>query len=223
MQYSFPNMLPQMSLYFCQFIFYLLIFLFIVLAKSFIFRTPSSSPPSTKIVPKSYPLVGHFFAMYPNQHRRTQFTAEVLRSSPSFTFVFRGLFGRRKIMTANPAVVQHILKTNFPIYQKGDAFRVPLSDLLGDGIFNAEGDSWKFQRQVSVQEFTTKSLRNFVESVVDIELTDRLLPILSLSAIDKSILDFQDILQRFAFDNICKIAFGYDPACLLPSLPYSKF
>ncbi|KAL6580023.1 hypothetical protein OROMI_008047 [Orobanche minor] len=39
----------------------------------------------------------------------------------------------------------------------------------------------------------------------------------------KTVLDFQDILQRFAFDNICKIAFGHDPEYLSPSLQQEKF
>nr|TKS17932.1 cytochrome P450 CYP94A1 family protein [Populus alba] len=37
------------------------------------------------------------------------------------------------------------------------------------------------------------------------------------------VLDLQDILQRFAFDNICNIAFGFDPAYLLPDLPEAEF
>ncbi|KAI3969101.1 hypothetical protein MKW92_005264 [Papaver armeniacum] len=37
------------------------------------------------------------------------------------------------------------------------------------------------------------------------------------------VLDLQDILQRFAFDNICKISFGFDPAYLSPSLDRSEF
>jgi hypothetical protein len=41
---------------------------------------------------------------------------------------------------------------------------------------------------------------------VDTELSDRLIPILSSAAATGTVLDFQDILQRFAFDNICKIA-----------------
>lgn len=45
----------------------------------------------------------------------------------------------------------------------------------------------------------------------------------SEAASDKTVLDLQEILQRFAFDNVCKIAFGFDPACLLPSLPQSRF
>lgn len=116
-----------------------------------------------------------------------------------------------------------MLKSHFYNYSKGDIFRNTLRDFLGDGIFNADGDNWKFQRQVSSHQFNTRSLRKFVETVVDSELSDRLVPILKNAAANNIVLDLQDILQRFAFDNICKIAFGYDPAYLLPSLPKAKF
>jgi len=44
-------------------------------------------------------------------------------------------------------VVQHILKTNFHNYGKGEYFfNVTFKDFLGDGIFNVDGESWKFQR-----------------------------------------------------------------------------
>lgn len=62
-----------------------------------------------------------------------------------------------------------------------------------------------------------------METAVDTELNDRLIPFLSQAARDGTVLDIQDILQRFAFDNICKIAFGYDPACLSNSLPEERF
>ncbi|XP_038887465.1 cytochrome P450 94A2-like [Benincasa hispida] len=204
----------------------LFIFLFLLPLLFFIFiftKTPNSHfTPSIKL-PRSYPLVGSFFAVFANRHRRLQWLSDVLQVSPAATFTLHRLFGRRQIFTANPAVVQHILKTQFHIYQKGDSIRSPFSDFLGDGIFNADGESWKFQRQVSSHEFTTKSLRKFVETVVDAELSDRLVPILYTAATDCSVLDFQDVLQRFAFDNVCKIAFGYDPAYLSPSFGQSKF
>ncbi|RXH74139.1 hypothetical protein DVH24_021320, partial [Malus domestica] len=120
-------------------------------------------------------------------------------------------------------IVQHILKTKLPQLPKRRDLPHHPRRPLPDGIFNADGDNWKFQRQVSSHEFNTKSLRKFVEQVVDPELSDRLIPILSASAASSSVLDFQDILQRFGFDNICRIAFGYDPDCLLPSLPEAKF
>ncbi|KAH7854471.1 hypothetical protein Vadar_014168 [Vaccinium darrowii] len=149
--------------------------------------------------------------------------SEILGNSPTSTFVLHRPLGRLQIFTANPSNVQHILKSHFHIYQKGAFFRMTQADLLGDGIFNTNGESWKFQRQIASHEFNTKSLRKFIEHVVDTELNSRLIPILSAAAADKTVLDFQDILQRFAFDNVCAIAFGYDPALLVPSLPEEKF
>ncbi|KAJ7977281.1 putative Cytochrome P450 [Quillaja saponaria] len=196
----------------------------------FVARTPSTnskkprhSSTSTTVLPKAYPVVGSIFSILPNKNRRIQWLSDILQISPSSTFTLHRLFGHRQVFTANPAVVQHILKTHFPIYQKGAILRLVLTDFLGNGIFNADGDIWKFQRQVSSHEFNAKSLRKFVETVVDTELHNRLIPILSASAANESLLDFQDILQRFAFDNICTIAFGLDPKYLLPSLPQSKF
>ncbi|KAH7856228.1 hypothetical protein Vadar_034125 [Vaccinium darrowii] len=199
-------------------------FLLFIIKRRSIFTTlfPSKSPENAK-TPKSYPIIGSFFSIYENRNRSVQWTSELVTNSPTSTFVLRRPLGRRVIYTANPSNVQHILKSHFPIYQKSSFSRMNLGDLLGDGIFNTNGDSWKFQRQVASHEFNTRSLRKFVEHVVDTELNDRLIPILAAAAADKTVLDFQDILQRFAFDNVCAIAFGYDPASLVPSLPQVKF
>ncbi|KAL2934632.1 Cytochrome P450 94A2 [Bienertia sinuspersici] len=186
-------------------------------------KTPKSQQSSNANFPKSYPIIGHSIAFYQQKSNRIQWLSSLIASSPSLTCVIHRPFGRRSIMTANPANVEHILKIQFPIYQKGLFQHSILRDLLGDGIFNVDGEKWKFQRQVASYEFNTKSLRKFVETVVDAELFNRLIPFLSNAAKNQTVLDFQDILQRFAFDNICKIAFGYDPEYLTPSLPQNKF
>ncbi|KAK4487792.1 hypothetical protein RD792_005520 [Penstemon davidsonii] len=179
--------------------------------------------PSTPRFPKSYPIFGSFFSILKNRDTYVQWTSDIVTSTPNLTFLLYFGFSRKVIITANTANVQHVLKSRFHNYNKGDFFRNNLRDFLGDGIFNADGDNWKFQRQVSSHDFNTKSLRKFVEHVVDDELSDRLIPILELAVANKTVVDFQDILQRFAFDNICKIAFGYDPEYLSPSLPQEKF
>ncbi|KAI7992145.1 Cytochrome P450 94A2 [Camellia lanceoleosa] len=212
------NLELSTSLFFCLLS---LLFLLILNSKS-IFATFFSSNKSTKI-PKSYPLVGSFPAFYANRHQLIQWTSDLVTSTPTSTVVLNRSLGRRQVFTANPSNVQHILKSHFHIYQKGDMARTLIWDLLGDGIFNVDGENWKFQRQVASHEFNTKSLRKFIETVVDTELSDRLTPIFSAAAANKTVLDLQDILQRFGFDNICKIAFGHDPAYLLPSLPQEKF
>ncbi|XP_065860994.1 cytochrome P450 94A2-like [Euphorbia lathyris] len=198
------------------------IFLLSLIFFLFNFNSRKSTSTSTYLS-KSYPLIGHYFALKANANRKNDWISENIQNSPSATFVVNRPFGVRSIITGNPANVQHMLKSHFHLYQKGNISHTMLFDFLGDGIFNTDGATWKFQRQVASHEFNTKSLRKFVETVVDTELYDRLIPILSSAAENGTVLDFQDILQRFAFDNICKISFGYDPAYLLPSLPRANF
>ncbi|TVU34750.1 hypothetical protein EJB05_16600, partial [Eragrostis curvula] len=89
-----------------------------------------------------------------------------------------------------------------------------IEDFLGHGIFNSDGDQWLWQRKAASYEFSKRSLRNFVVDAVRFEVVERLLPLLERAARDGRTLDVQDVLERFAFDNICRVAFGEDPACL---------
>ena len=56
-----------------------------------------------------------------------------------------------------------------------------LKDLLGDGIFTADGDEWRVQRKVSSNEFSKKVLRDF-SGVVFTENTIKVCNILSEAA-----------------------------------------
>jgi hypothetical protein len=42
--------------------------------------------------------------------------------------------------TRDPAVVQSILSDNFDNFEKGDLFKKRLTEMLGNGIFNADGE-----------------------------------------------------------------------------------
>ncbi|XP_074316218.1 cytochrome P450 94A2-like [Silene latifolia] len=207
-------------------IFRLLLFLLLPLFVSLFIKIIYSKPKNNNTsLPKSYPLIGHLFAIYRHKGNEAIFRwmCSLVHSSPSSTFVIHRPFEKPRIITGHPANVEHILKTKFSIYEKGPIFKTNLKDFLGDGILNVDGEEWKLQRRIASHEFNTKSLRKFIETVVDSELSERLIPILKDAAKTQRVLDLQDILQRFTFDNICKIAFGYDPEYLLPSLPEAKF
>ncbi|ESW16711.1 hypothetical protein PHAVU_007G179000 [Phaseolus vulgaris] len=195
------------------------------LATKLIKSKPPPSPPSsttTTTVPKVYPIIGSVLSIIANKHHRIQWLSDILHASPSSTFVLHRGFGSRQLFTANPTVVHHILKTNFPLYHKGPTMKCALNDFLGQGIFNTDGPTWKLQRQISSHEFSNHTLRKFIETVVDVELSDRLLPLLDDASRNKTIIpDFQNILQRFTLDNICKIAFGFDPECILREAPFT--
>ncbi|KAK6936194.1 Cytochrome P450 [Dillenia turbinata] len=148
----------------------------------------------------------------------------LLRESPTQTIRVHVL---RNIITANPKNVEHIVKTNFKNYPKGKPFSAILGDLLGKGIFNVDGEDWKFQRKMASLALGSVSIRNYAFEIVTCEIRDRLVPLLSSlvsQGVQKgAVLDLQDVFRRFSFDTICKFSFGLDPRCLELSLPMSEF
>ncbi|KAG7027705.1 Cytochrome P450 94A1 [Cucurbita argyrosperma subsp. argyrosperma] len=163
---------------------------------------------------KHFPIVGTLPLFLLNRHRFLDWSTEVLSNCQTNTAVFRRPGKVHGVITANPLVVEHILKTQFENYPKGKRFISLLEDFLGRGIFNSDGEIWKVQRKTASYEFNTKSLRNFVMENVTVEIQTRLLPILGKASETERILDLQDVLERFAFDNVCKLAFNFDPCCL---------
>ncbi|XP_052184806.1 cytochrome P450 94C1-like [Diospyros lotus] len=147
--------------------------------------------------------------------------AHLLRKSPTGTIHVHVL---GNIITANPENVEYMLKTRFENYPKGKPFSAILGDLLGRGIFNVDGDSWKFQRKMASLELGSVSIRLHAFDIVTSEIQSRLLPLLSSAANDENlVLDLQDVFRRLSFDTICKFSFGLDPGCLEKSLPDSSF
>lgn len=131
---------------------------------------------------------------------------------PFITFTF----------TADPANTEHILKTNFANYPKGKVFRSIMEELLGDGIFNADGELWKTQRKTASFEFSAKNLRDF-STVVFRDYSLKLCSILSQASRQKKQVDMQELFMRMTLDSICKVGFGAEIASLDPNLPENRF
>ncbi|XVE92915.1 hypothetical protein REPUB_Repub01dG0144700 [Reevesia pubescens] len=141
------------------------------------------------------------------------------------TFKFKGPWfsSLNCVITADPRNLEHLLKTKFSVFPKGPYFRDTVHDLLGDGIFSADDETWQRQRKTASIEFHSAKFRQLTtESLLEL-VHARLLPVLE-NALNKSIsIDLQDILLRLTFDNVCMIAFGVDPGCLRPGLPEIPF
>ncbi|KAK9747668.1 hypothetical protein RND81_02G007300 [Saponaria officinalis] len=172
---------------------------------------------------KSNPLISQIIALRQHKEVKFQWLSNLLVSSPSSTFITRRPFGGKIVFTANPAIVEHILRTRFTIYEKGPNHKNSFRDVFGDGMFTTNGDAWKVQRNIASHGFSSKYLHRFVDNFLDFELTERLIPLLSEATKNNKVYDFQDILKKFAFDNICMTSFGYDPAYLSPSSQNDKF
>ncbi|KGN59117.1 cytochrome P450 94C1 [Cucumis sativus] len=153
-------------------------------------------------------------------HNLCDWYSHLLRQSPTKTIHIHVL---RNTITANPDNVEYILKTKFENYPKGKIFSSILGDFLGRGIFNVDGDLWRFQKKMAIIELGQQSIRSYCFEIVSQEIHSRLLPLLSSVADGGSggVLDLQDVFRRFAFDSICKFSFGLDPMCLELSLPIS--
>lgn len=173
--------------------------------------------------PKLYPVLGCFPEVICNMETIHDWVTRMIEKSPNMTMRMSRPMSKRFWITADPVNVEYMLKTNFENYPKGRDVHEIMVDLLGSGIFNADGSMWKLQRQVANREFTTRSLRSFMAGCVMEELHGRLIPLLTKFCSTGVSIDLQDLFTRFTFDTICKLGFGVDPACLAPSLPAVKF
>uniref|UniRef100_A0A2N9GTQ4 Cytochrome P450 n=1 Tax=Fagus sylvatica TaxID=28930 RepID=A0A2N9GTQ4_FAGSY len=126
-------------------------------------------------------------------------------------------------VTCDPKNVEHILKTRFDNYPKGPTWHAVFHDLLGDGIFNSDGDTWLFQRKTAALEFTTRTLRQAMARWVSRAIKERLCLILKKAELEAKPVDLQDLMLRLTFDNICGLAFGNDPQTCAPGLPENGF
>ncbi|XP_062203625.1 cytochrome P450 CYP94D108-like [Phragmites australis] len=173
-------------------------------------RTLTKKKPTTHGL-KAHPLLGHLPAFLKNRHRFLDWSTELIVASPEHRMGFWIPGMRTGIVTGNPADVEHVLRANFTNYPKGEHAISMLEDFLGHGLFNSDGEQWLWQRKNASHQFSKRSLRKFVADVVQAEVANRLLPLFRR---DSGVLDMQDVLERFAFDTICMVAFGHDPCCL---------
>ncbi|WWC66441.1 uncharacterized protein I206_100343 [Kwoniella pini CBS 10737] len=56
------------------------------------------------------------------------------------------VLGEDQIISSNPAILKHVLLDDFDNFVKGEKFKDRAIAFLGDGIFNSDGERWKFHR-----------------------------------------------------------------------------
>lgn len=82
------------------------------------------------------------------------------------TFTLKWLGERRFIFTTDPANVEYILKSNFDNFPKGQQFHDYLTSLLGDGIFVADGQTWKLHRKLASHMFSANNFRDTIMKAI---------------------------------------------------------
>ncbi|VVA30537.1 PREDICTED: cytochrome [Prunus dulcis] len=163
----------------------------------------------------SYPIIGNLPGFRSNCHRFHDWVADMLSQTSSSTLQVKTLLNlSHDICIASHSKVEHLLISNFPNYVKGSRFYDVLHDLLIHGVFNVDGNLWTIQCKIASHEFNTKSLKHFISNTVNSEISNHLIPYLSKIYDKNRVINLQNVLRKFGFDNICNVAFGTDPACL---------
>lgn len=132
------------------------------------------------------------------RHNMYEWITGVLRQQGG-TFTFRGPWfsNLHSVVTADPRNMEHLLKTKFASFPKGEYFRATVRDLLGDGIFSADDESWRQQRKTASLEFHSAGFRAMtVRSLVEL-VHHRLLPVLAAAADAKVIFNFNSKILIF--------------------------
>ncbi|GAV75693.1 p450 domain-containing protein [Cephalotus follicularis] len=138
------------------------------------------------------------------------YQTKLAKNQQTFRFL---LPGQSNIYTVDTRNVEHILKTKFDKYSKGEYNKDIIKDLLGQGIFAVDGDKWKQQRKLASFEFSTRVLRDFSCAVFKRNAA-KLVRIVNGFAVAGLVFDVQDILMRCTLDSIFKVGFGVDLNCL---------
>ncbi|CAL2241772.1 unnamed protein product [Prunus armeniaca] len=179
--------------------------------------------------PGVWPLLGSLPGLIENSDRLHDWICDNLRACGGTyqTCICAIPFLARKqglvTVTCDPKNLEHILKTRFDNYPKGPTWQSVFHDLLGQGIFNSDGDTWLFQRKTAALEFTTRTLRQAMARWVSRSIKLRFCPILRSAELESEPVDLQDLLLRLTFDNICGLTFGKDPQTCAPGFPDNGF
>ncbi|KAK2650279.1 hypothetical protein Ddye_017768 [Dipteronia dyeriana] len=179
--------------------------------------------------PRVWPLLGSLPGLIENCDRMHDWICDNLRACGGTyqTCICAIPFLAKKqglvTVTCDPKNIEHILKNRFDNYPKGPTWQAVFHDLLGQGIFNSDGDTWLFQRKTAALEFTTRTLRQAMSRWVSRAIKLRFCPILESVQLKGEPVDLQDLLLRLTFDNICGLAFGKDPQTCAAGLPENGF
>ncbi|MGH9563749.1 MAG: cytochrome P450, partial [Terracidiphilus sp.] len=121
----------------------------------------------------------------------------------TFRFFIGGL--KEAIVTIDPAVIQHVLKTNAENYQKSEIQVKRMGHFLGKGLLTTHGEAWRMQRRLIQKGFDRKQL-DALSSIMQDSLGE------SLRDFDRQVrngpVDVYTCLMKMTFAMVARSLFG---------------
>jgi cytochrome P450 len=125
------------------------------------------------------------------------------RLGDTFRFYLGGL--KEVIITTNPTVIQHVLKTNAENYQKSEIQVKRMSHFLGKGLLTTHGEAWRTQRRLIQKGFDRRQL-DALSVIMQDSLTE------SIQDFDRQIgsgpVDIYPHLMKMTFAMVARSLFG---------------
>lgn len=98
------------------------------------------------------------------RHRLHDWMTEQSLASGGKPWLLTGIGQRPKVVLTSPAAYEDVFKTQFDVFVRGPGETV--LEVLGQGIFNVDGDKWRHQRRVTSHLFSMHMLKDCMKSVV---------------------------------------------------------
>jgi cytochrome P450 len=121
----------------------------------------------------------------------------------TFRFYLGGI--KEAIVTTNPVVIQHVLKTNAENYQKSEIQVKRMGHFLGKGLLTTHGEAWRTQRRLIQKGFDRKQL-DALSSIMQDSLAE------SLRDFDRQVrvgpVDIYPHLMKMTFAMVARSLFG---------------
>ncbi|ETL83894.1 hypothetical protein L917_16225 [Phytophthora nicotianae] len=176
--------------------------------------TPGARGPTrVPFLPSAIPVVGHAVFMAYHANRFLDWVTDVFLSRNGAPFTLSLPFQRNMILTANPEHYEHVMKTQYDNFLKGDHIYDLLVDLLGDSILIVEGEEWKFHRRVFVNLFSSRALREHMAPIIQKHVRVLQHVLKEATRTDEPI-DMFTYSGRFTLDAFGEIAFGFNMSTL---------
>ncbi|KAH7060291.1 cytochrome P450 [Linnemannia elongata] len=187
----------------------LILYTFYKYRRSVLFVRPRPDLPG----PPGLPLIGNFWEMAttPTTDFHQSQERNFAKYGRVYTMAIPGV--GRTITVKDPEIMDHVLRTHFWIYEKGTRSKQVIGPLAGDGIFTADGEHWKWQRQHASKIFTVKAFRQYTNDVF-VQEAQRAVNYLDTFADTGKVVDLQRLFYCFTLDSFGEIAFGEVFNCL---------
>jgi cytochrome P450 len=121
----------------------------------------------------------------------------------TFRFYLGGI--KEAIVTTNPVVIQHVLKTNWENYHKSHIQKKRMGHFLGKGLLTTEGEAWKTQRRLIQSGFERKQLE-ILSSIMQDSLADSLRDFDRQASLGS--IDIYPLMMKITFAMVGKSLFG---------------